>query len=244
MQTPAYSINVPGGNHAVPAVRNIPQLANLDAQGNKQWSDFDNTSPNELVQRSTTNHATQKTAAKGVEFRHPREENNIRENRTAIGVLDELLTAKLVEAKLDGMRQVLEEELRLLDLTVRQGQIALAQTYLVSPIAGIVTTLYKDVGESVTAGEPVVRVENDAQILVVGRIQCRGSLRVGLPAYIETDDTFDNNVLTILDQGRLVAIRGHEADNDEWDVIMEFPNPNHLPINYQFDKLHTRISLG
>lgn len=50
---------------------------------------------------------------------------------------------------------------------------------------------------------------------------------------------FDDKKSRILD-GKLLSIRGHEKDNDEWDLVLEIKNPKAdgrplLPVNYQFD---------
>jgi hypothetical protein len=103
-----------------------------------------------------------------------------------------------------------------------------------------VTIVYKDLGESVQAGEPVIRLENDDVVFVVGQVLFRGALRVGQSVTVHIDDLFAEG--TPLDvPGVIKAVRGHDTDNDEWDIVIECKNPSTggvkaLPIYYQFDR--------
>ena len=115
---------------------------------------------------------------------------------------------------------------------------------MISPFSGLITAIYKDVGETVGAGEPILRIENDEELLVVGFIQYRGSLRLQQQVTLATK-IFETNETKEL-PGRLVAIRGHDADDDEWDVIIhcsnaENPDERIIPINYHFDKDTTEL---
>ncbi len=47
----------------------------------------------------------------------------------------------------------------------------------------------------------------------------------------------------------MVAIRGHDADNDEWEVVIQIANPQTtggrlLPLNYAFDRDATQVFFG
>jgi hypothetical protein len=65
---------------------------------------------------------------------------------------------------------------------------------------------------------------------------------------LTTKDLFEGGQpVTIV--GSIVSVRGHEVDDDEWDVIVEIENPEVkgqrlLPLNYGFDPDTTDISLG
>jgi multidrug resistance efflux pump len=58
---------------------------------------------------------------------------------------------------------------------------------LVTPINGLVTGVFCDLGDCVQAGQPVMRVENDDEVVIVGTIKFRGVLTVGASASITTN---------------------------------------------------------
>ncbi len=66
-------------------------------------------------------------------------------------------------------------------------QVAYMDTMLFSPIAGIVTAVYKNPGDPVRAGEPVVRVESLQQILVAGSVIYPGPITLGTAVTVETN---------------------------------------------------------
>lgn len=172
---------------------------------------------------------------------HPKFENTLRELRTQSEIIDELLTHSLAAAKADNISEILRQELRAQNLLVRQAQVTFLSSFLFCPFEGVVTTVYKDVGEAVAAGEPVARVDFNKEILVVGRIQSRTAVKVNAPVEIKCKRVFDSSDEVVLQNGAVAAVRGHDADDDEWDVIFQFKNPG-LPINYQMDKDSTVIT--
>ncbi|MCA9023565.1 MAG: HlyD family secretion protein, partial [Planctomycetaceae bacterium] len=125
-------------------------------------------------QTSTTSHR---------EFVYPRRDALIRFLRTQLDLMDEQLAEEmygnLVNNDLDA---VMKNELEMIDNEVMKLQLNLVHTFLTSPVDGLVTAIYKDLGESVTAGEPVLRVEDDSTVLLVGRLRNTGPIRVGATA--------------------------------------------------------------
>ena len=117
--------------------------------------------------------------------------------------------------------------------------------------------MYKDLGESVAVGEPVLTIEDHSHLLIVGRIQFRGVLRLDDPlgaggkARISTTSLFEDGQVQEFRNVKIVSIRGHDVDNDEYDLILECENPlidpadaskgRLLPINYHFDRDDTEI---
>lgn len=173
------------------------------------------------------------------EFRHPSVENSLRFQRTQANLQDEILSHTLVSERVQSLDRILDNQLIMLDMRLRQLQVAFLATFLVSPITGFVTGLYKDLGESVLAGEPVLRVENHDIILLVGRVQARGLVRLQDPVALTVGNVFEDGTPLPM-TGRVVSVRGHDADNDEWDLIIECDNRTasggtKLPINYTFD---------
>ena len=138
-------------------------------------------------------------------------------------------------------------DLRALDQEIRVLQSNYAHTYLVPPIGGIVTSVYKDIGESVEPGEPILRVENDAYVLLVGIIQVRSAIWPGVKITLTAKDIFETGSTKKV-TATIVSVRGHDADNDEWEIVAEAKNPYvtgkpTLPLNYHFDTDTTDIKV-
>lgn len=183
------------------------------------------------------------------DYAFPTLDNHIRNNRTQVDLLDEILGNSTYALRVLELAQIWKNELAMLDAEVAKLQFNYAHTFLVSPMPGIVTAVYKNAGESVQAGEPIVRVEDDEVILLVGSILCRSGVRLDDKVKVIIDNLFENGVPVQIDDGRIVAVRGHDSDNDEWEVIIEIKNPQSgnrrlLPLNYTFDRDDTRLVLS
>ncbi|WP_417395998.1 hypothetical protein [Gimesia chilikensis] len=196
-------------------------------------------------QTSTTKHR---------EFVYPRRDALIRFLRTQIDLMDEQLAEEMYGHLVnDDLDKVMKNELELIDNEVLKLQLNLAHTFLTSPVGGLVTAIYKDLGESVSAGDPVLRVEDDSTVLLVGRLRHPGPIRVGATAVIETTSLFENNKIQKFSDAKVVSVRGHAVDNDEWELMLEVENPlvdpSHeekgriLPLNYHFDRDNTTIEI-
>ena len=238
MKNTGHNIAVTGAaasNHAIPDVNVIP----LAYQGG--WKEQ---VAGELSIKSqetvTANDIKESTATKGPEFRHPRLENLIGEQRGQLDLQDELLEHELFAQRVPELGLILDRELEATDAELKRQQARLVQSYLVPPFAGIVTAVYKDIGEAVQPGEPVLRLENDDRILMVGIVQCREALRVDRKVRIRTGSVYESSDTLAVD-GAIVAVRGHTADDDEWDLVIEAANNLQVPINYSFDKDTTTI---
>lgn len=173
-------------------------------------------------------------------YSHPKLENVFGYNQAMVALLPELLRQQTTELKLADISTILSSELNAMDLEVRNLQLNFVHTYLAAPLDGIVTGVFKDVGETVEPGEPVIRIENDTTIFVVGRVQHQGPLWVNRQVAIDLKSIFDDGT-SLQISGPIVAIRGHENDNDEWEIIFRCQNPTSrsgqkvLPLNYHFD---------
>ena len=183
---------------------------------------------------------TQSATTPNQSFLHPRLDNNLSHEQLQVGLLGEEMNQTIASFRVDFMEKILANELAAMDQEARKLQTNFAHTFLISPISGVVTIVYKDLGESVEAGEPVLRIENDDVIFAVGQVLYRGLLRVDQSVTIHIDDLFaDGTPLDV--PGTIKAIRGHNADNDEWEIVIECVNPvvggvKALPIYYQFDR--------
>ena len=110
------------------------------------------------------------------------------------------------------------------------------------------TGIYKNPGEWVSAGEPVVRVENAAVALLVGTVVCRGRIAIGLPVTVGTR-LFDAGGTAATEiTGSVVAAPGQDVD-DEWELVVQCKNLDEsgnpvLPLGYEFDYDDTTVSVG
>jgi len=219
--------------------KNLP----LDEEGN-YTSQINNTTYPEgkgtnLEQKSTLFYS---------EFLHPSQDNIIRHERLQSDLMQEELSDALYAFRVNNLLDIWQNELKALDLEVQKFQISFIRTFLLPPFPGVITAVYKDVGESVQAGEPVIRIEDNRKLLLVGMINFRGLLRLGDKMTIKTDDLFEDNDILEIKDAEIVSIRGHDSDNDVWDIILQCDNPEDetrqpkLPINYNFDRDNVTIT--
>ena len=191
----------------------------------------------------------QDSATKEPIYSHPSSEAQIRFQRAQASLQDELLTHSVFGFRSTHFERLFDNQLKMIDLRVRQLQVALAQRFLISPISGIVTGIYKDLGEQVNAGEAVVRVENHEDVLIVGRVQSRSMVRLGGTVKLTAKNVVEAAAAQpVTLNGTVAAVRGHDADNDEWDLILFCDNrgpgnTTKLPINYNFDKDDVTLEL-
>jgi hypothetical protein len=241
MKTEQQQTNTPAGAHVTLAHRIIPQ-----AWRGGDWNDINETpDPTFPSQRTeTSNNTRQISRTRNLTYNHPAFENKIQEQRTQLNIQDEMFLHETFSFKVSHMEDIMKKELQVLNQEIAKAQHRFIQTFLFSPISGIVTAVYKDVGESVQPGEPVIRVENDDELLIVGLIQHRGLLTVGQTAQISTTNVYESfKPLNIT--GKIVAVRGHDSDDDEWDVIIRCSNGNkQVPLNYTFDRETTRVEIN
>jgi hypothetical protein len=158
--------------------------------------------------------------------------------------------------KMPNISQIFENNRESMDLDVKQLQVAFLNTILLSPINGFVTGLYKNPGEVVMAGEPVMRVEDNSNIYVSARVVYRGPIVIAPPgappppnsnATIQTR-LFDNAPLAPPLTGSVVAARGNGSD-DTWDLVVQCYNLDPsgqnaiLPLGYHFDYDDTTFTI-
>jgi biotin carboxyl carrier protein len=196
-------------------------------------------------QTNTANDLTNVSRTRNPEYRHPYLENLMQDQRSNLSLQDEILMHRSFALRGPSLERILDREFETLDLEVRKSQVRFLQTFLTSPTAGTITAIYKDVGESVQPGEPVLRVENAARVLLTGVVQHRGLVTLKQPVVLATRNPYETGSSLspeITYEGQVVAVRGHDADDDEWDLVIECDNSRyHLPINYHFDRDTTRI---
>jgi hypothetical protein len=178
-------------------------------------------------------------------YRVPYLEGAAQYERAQISLIDQQFAQYMQGQNLPNLTQVFQNELNAMDGDVFRLQIAFLNTILMSPISGVVTGLYKNPGEPVRAGEPVVRVENNDTVLLVANLVYRGPIPLGSAVTIETT-LFDAPGPNMSLSGSVVAVRGQQAD-DQWEVIVNCANLKGgnqiLPIGYRFDYDDTTITI-
>lgn len=188
------------------------------------------------------------TTTSQIEYRAPSLECLARNERAQIMLRDEQFANFLQTQNLERLGEIFKNELASIDADVNQLQIAYLNTILLSPIQGTVTGVYKNPGDTVSPGEPVFRVENDAVVLIVAQVVCRSAVRIGSFLSIKTTlFDADGTPSPVFINATIVAARG-QGDDDQWEVIGKFSNIDAggkriLPLGYHFDYDITEVSI-
>lgn len=182
----------------------------------------------------------------GFEFRFPHLENLMRNERLQASLCDERVSHFMKTHFLDRIEEVFQNELASIDIDVNQLQVAYLNTLLMSPIDGIVTGVYKNPGDPVSPGEPVFRVENNAEVLIVARVICRGPISIGAILQVKTT-LFDSPDAPLVIEAPIVAARG-QGEDDQWEVIAKRSNIDAVgksifPLGYNFDYDNTEVAI-
>jgi hypothetical protein len=164
---------------------------------------------------------------------------------TQVSVLTQHLSQFLANQNVLHLDTVYGNELKNIDLQIKQLQIAYLNTILLSPISGTVTGIYKNSGDWVSAGEPVIRVENNSSIILVGTVVFPEQISNGMQAKITMTSVFDSPNAKII-SGAIISTRGHPNKDDRWDLHVLCDNSTDpvLPPDYSFDFDNTEIDIS
>lgn len=190
---------------------------------------------------------TQTIGNTGYEFRMPFIDEDMRNDRDQIVIGDQRVSYFLQSYYTENLEEVYKNELASIDADVNQMQVAYLNTILMSPINGIVTGVYKNPGDVVSPGEPVFRVENNAEVLIVANVVCRGPISVGSMLQIKTT-LFDLPESPVTIEAEIVSVRGAGEDN-QWEVIAKRQNTDNagkgplFPLGYTFDYDNTEVAI-
>jgi hypothetical protein len=183
-------------------------------------------------------------------YRVPSLENQARNNRSQISLMDEAFAQFMANQNLPYLPQVFGNELSMIDLGVKQLQVGYLDTILMSPIDGVVTGIYKMSGDCVKRGEVVMRVEDNRSVYVVGIVICHDAINLGDTITVETTQ-FSNPANTVSISGHVVGVRGHRSNDDWWAVVASCPNLDGAgnticPLNYHFDheSKYTKVTVS
>ena len=180
-------------------------------------------------------------------YRIPHLENLAQYERAQISLIDQQFAQFMSGQTIPYLTAVFQNELSSIDSDVFRLQIAYLNTILMSPIGGTVTGIYKSAGEAVRAGEPVMRVENNAEILLVATLIYRGPISIGSMVRVKTT-LFDLPGTKTSINGPVVSVRG-QGDDDQWEVIVKCNNLDGggkpiFPLGYHFDYDDTTVDIS
>jgi hypothetical protein len=191
-------------------------------------------------------------------YRVPYWEGAAQYNRAQISLLDQQFAQFMYSQNLPNLATVFRNELNSIDSNAFRLQVAYLDTILMSPIPGIVTGVYKNPGDAVKAGEPVIRVEDNITIYLVATVVFRGPIVIAPPppaapppnstVTVQTSLFGAPGALTPPLTGIVVSARGHR-DDDKWDLVVKCTNPVDasgnpvFPLGYHFDFDDTTVSI-
>jgi biotin carboxyl carrier protein len=179
-------------------------------------------------------------------YRMPYYESQAQNERAQISLIDQQFSQYMYSQQLPNLTTIFQNELRSIDGDVYRLQIAFLSSILLAPFAGTVTGVYKYPGDSVRAGEPVLRVENNETVLIVATVVYRDRVALGATATIQTN-LYDSATTPTTVAGTVVAARGHAPDDDHWDIVIKCNNVSGgaqvLPIEYSFDYDDTVVTI-
>ena len=131
-------------------------------------------------------------------YRTPYFESQAQGLRSSISLADQQFAAFMDAQKMPNISQIFENNLESMDLDVKRLQVAFLNTILLSPIGGVVTGLYKNPGDVVRAGEPVMRVEDNSNIYISAKVVALGADRdrsAGRPPPANSNVTIQTSLL-------------------------------------------------
>jgi hypothetical protein len=182
-------------------------------------------------------------------IRHPFYDAKAKYLRAQISLVDQQFSAFMNAQNLPKLSTVLSNELLSIDAEVLKLQIAYLNTLLMSPYAGVISAVFKNPGDAVRAGEPVVRIENNAVILLDAVLIYRGPILINKTTASVTTAMFGNSSSPMTTISGLVVAARIEDGDDKWRLQIECNNMNGasppqpiFPLGYRFDSDDTTIS--
>jgi biotin carboxyl carrier protein len=182
-------------------------------------------------------------------YRVPNLENSAQNHRAQISLMDEQFSQYMYAQNLPNLEKVFQNELSSIDLDVKRLQVSYLSTLLLSPIPGVVTGRYKNPGDRVSAGEAVVRVENNQEIYLVGILVYRGMITLSNTVTVTTTLFSATGTPPTVISGQVVAARGNQGNDDRWEVVIKCNNLDGggnpvLPLHYSFDYDSTSATIA
>jgi hypothetical protein len=181
-------------------------------------------------------------------YRVPSLESQAQNQRSQISLIDESFAQFMANRNLPFLPQVFRNELAMIDHGVKQLQVEYLDTILMSPIDGIVTGIYKGLGDRVRRGDAAVRVENNHSVFLVGTLAHHRAIRHGDTVTVNTT-RFSDSADTVGISGTVVGVRGHRSNDDWWTVAVHCHNLDAagnpiFPLHYHFDHDDTTVTIS
>jgi hypothetical protein len=178
-------------------------------------------------------------------YRVPNLEREAQNQRAQISLLDEQYAQFMFAQNLPNLDKILTNELQSIDLDVKRLQIRYLNTILMSPLQGIITGIFKHPGDFVRAGEPVLRVEDNSTVYVIGTVVCSDLVKLGATATITTT-MFSTGAANSI-SGTVVGARGRRGYDDRWEIVVNCNNLKGgnwiMPLHYHFDYDDTSVTI-
>ena len=181
-------------------------------------------------------------------YRVPSLENLAQNQRAQISLMDESFAQFMANQNLPYLPQVFGNELSMIDLGVKQLQVAYLNTILTSPIDGIVTGVYKGLGDRVRRGDVAVRVENNRSVYLIGTVIHRRPIKLDDTITVHTK-RFGDPADEVTISGNVVGARGHRDHDDWWTVAVSCSNLDGgghpiFPLHYHFNDDDTLVTVS
>ena len=177
-------------------------------------------------------------------YRIPNAEIQAQNQRAQISLMDEQYAQFMFAQNLPNLDTVFTNELRSIDLDVKRLQVRYLNTILMSPLKGIITGIFKNPGDFVKAGEPVLRVEDNSTVYVIGTVKCADLVNLGATATVSTT-LFGTGPVTSI-TGTVVGARGRRGYDDRWEIVVECNNLSGtswiMPLHYHYDYEDTSVT--
>ena len=189
----------------------------------------------------------QTTAHTDYDYRTPLLEARARHCRAQISLRDQRFELYMFQQNMPHLEQIFSNELRSIDSDIYQLQLALLRSFLIAPLPGIVTGIYKREGEAVSAGEPVLRIEDNGTVHLVASLVYFDSVRIDAPVTVTTTLHGAQRPATTV-PGKVVAARG-QGSSGRLEVIIRVDNNVDangdyiIPLNHSFDPEFTEVNI-
>ncbi|MFL0177396.1 HlyD family efflux transporter periplasmic adaptor subunit, partial [Mycobacterium sp. SMC-13] len=172
-------------------------VSKVDSSTTQDWSPQapDAAKRTSSVSQSRTTEYPYRMPGLDNEANYERAQSSLQEERIAAVAATNYASGDNYERPEVGGLRYFMNDLKSIDLDVKLLQIAYLNTLLISPIDGVVTGIYRNVGDNVSAGQPVMRVENDSEVYIVGVLKYRGLIRLGQQAQMNRPE-FDAHLLS------------------------------------------------
>ena len=156
-------------------------------------------------------------------YRMPWYENQSQQTRAIISLNDETLAAMVSGQGAGNALQIMNNQLAMADSQIYQLQIGYLNTYLLPAIKGYITGVYKNPGEWVRPGDPVIRIEDWDRIYILASIKYSGAINtVGTTITITTVAPGTPETSITLNCA-VVSVRGGK-DERQYDLVLSVDN--------------------